>query len=41
MNIIYILKNFIITSIHNVCQQINEWIPYEKNSLNKKKLNDE
>lgn len=38
---IYILKSFIITSIHNVCQQIDEWIPYEKKSLNMKKLNDE
>jgi len=38
---IYIYINFKRTSIHNVYQQIDEWILYEKKSLNMKKLNDE
>jgi hypothetical protein len=37
----YIYINCKRTSIHNVFQKIDEWIPYEKKSLNMKKLNDE
>lgn len=29
------------TSIHNLCQQIGDYIPYEQFPLNKWKLNDE